>query len=259
MRLQLTLSSTAVLLGLLATSGCEEPGAGGGLPAKSPEAPRPNLLSVTVEQDIGIVSGESVCGQDAQVNGGFACFRADRTQYHGTPKSQDGGDPSGPFPATTRVLVSYDRLLFGHWTLGARLGGVVNGAGPKPDGAPAPSFLPFHGELRTGYWFGSAPFVGTGFRAGLFVAGGIAQVDSTWRVTVVENPKVRPPANQPDNPHSQVLDAYQKAGTGFVGGGLSLAYAFLPMSAFVLHMKVMQLFPSSGTALAPELGYEHAF
>jgi hypothetical protein len=200
-----------------------------------------------------------VCGKDAQLNGGFACFRADKTQYHGTPKSQDGGDPAGLFPATTRVLLSYDRLLFSHWTIGGRVGLVVNGAGPKPDGAQAPAFLPFHGELRTGYWFGSVPFVGTGFRAGLFVAGGIAQVDSTWQVSVVENRKVRPPANQPDNPNSQVLDAYQKAGTGFVGGGLSLAYAFLPMSAFILHLKVMQLFPSSGTALAPEFGYEHAF
>ncbi|MFO0590000.1 MAG: hypothetical protein U0441_20830 [Polyangiaceae bacterium] len=249
MRLQLTISCAAFLS--LSGLACA--------PAKGPDAPRPNLVSVTVEQDLGIVSGSSVCGKSAQLNDGFACFRADKTQYHGTPKSQDGGDPEGVFQGTTRVLASYDRLLFNHWTIGARVGVVVNGAGPKPDGAAAPNFLPFHGELRTGYWFGAAPFVGTGFRAGVFVAGGIAQVDSTWQVTVVENTKVRPPANQPDNPAKQVLDAYQKAGTGFVGGGLSLAYAFLPMSAFVLHLKIMELFPSNGTALAPEFGYEHAF
>lgn len=248
--------AAAVLLAFSAIA-CSEPG--NGPPAKSPEPPNPNLMSLTVEQDIGVVSGSAVCGKDAQLNQGYACFRADKTQYHGTPKSQDGGDLEGLYPATTRILLSYDRLLLGRWTIGGRAGFVVNGGSPKPDGAAAPAFLPFHGELRTAVWFGSAPFVGTGFRAALFAAGGIAEVDSPFQVTVVEDTKVTPPANQPDNPNKQILDAYFKTGTGFIGGGLSLAYAFLPTSAFILHLKVMQLFPSSGTALAPELGYEHAF
>lgn len=261
MRLQLTCSglrlsalALALSLGSLACSGeASAP------PAKSPEVPRPNLVSVTVEQDFGIVSGESACSFNGQIYGGFACFREDQTQYHGNPKSQDPAAPGGLFLGTTRLLLSFDRVLGDNWTLGGRAGGVVRGGGPKPDGAAAPSFLPFHGELRAAYWFGSAPFVGTGLRAGLFVAGGIAQVDTMFQVDVVENTKLPRPAVQPDNPKEQTLDAYQKAGTGFAGGGLSLAYAFLPTSAFVLHLKVMGLFPSTGAALAPELGYEHAF
>lgn len=264
MRLQLTtwppwLGAAGMSLGALFAAACSEPGAGGAPPARTPEVPRPNLVSVTVEQDMSVVSGDDVCGQNAQLHRGFACFRADQTQYHGTPSSQAGGDPSGVFLATTRVLLSFDRVLWDNWTIGGRLGAVVRGGGPKPDGATAPSFLPVHGELRAGYWFGVAPFVDTGFRAGLFLAGGVAQVDAMWQVYVVEDPEAKPPASQPVNPPSQALDAYQKSGTAFLGGGLSVAYAFLPMSAVILHLKGMGLFPSSGAALATELGYEHAF
>lgn len=220
---------------------------------------RSNRLSVTVEQDLGIVIGESACSQAGQLQGGFACFRADQTQYHGSPALQDPGNPSGLLLATTRVLLAYDRVLAGHVTLGGRVGFVVRGGGPKPDGASAPAFLPFHGELRAAYWFGDAPFAGEGLRAGLFAAGGIAQVDSWWQVYVEEDKGAPVPVAQPGNPDSQTLDAYQKAGTGFAGGGLSLAYSFAPSSAVVLHLKVMELFPSNGTVVAPELGYELAF
>lgn len=265
MRLQLTstkllLRAAALFCAAAAACGCGSSGPEGEGPApKTPEVDRPNRLSVTVQQDFGIVSGQAVCSANSQIYNGFSCFRSDQTQYHGTPLSQDGGDPGGVYLATTRVLAGYDRVVFDNFTIGGRVGVVLRGGGPKPDGRAAPSFLPFHGELRAAYWFGSAPFVGTGFRAGLFAAGGIAQVDSTWQVDVVEDTSKPPPAAQPTNPPSQTLDAYQKAGTGWVGGGLSLAYAFLPSSAFVLHLKVMQLFPSTGTVLAPEFGYEHAF
>ncbi len=272
MRLQLTLSRTgrrargrrpswlSVAFGCALCFGAQAcSGEGEQVKAKAPEVPRPNLVSVTVQQDFGIVTGESPCSFAGQIYGGFTCFRADQTQYHGTPKSQDPSDATGVYLATTRLLLSFDRVLGDSWTLGGRLGGVVRGGGPKPDGASAPSFLPFHGELRAAYWFGAAPFGGTGFRAGLFVAGGIAQVDTLFPVDVVENTKAPRPAVQPDNPKEQTLDGYTKMGTGFAGGGLSLAYAFLPTSAFVLHLKVMGLFPSAGAALSPELGYEHAF
>lgn len=161
--------------------------------------------------------------------------------------------------ATTRLLIGFDRVLFDNWAVGARGGYVLRGGGPKPDGAEAPSFLPFHGELRAAYWFGTTPFVGTGFRVGLFVAGGIAQVDSPFRVRVTEDPTKPPPAAQPTNPAVQTLDVYKKVGIGFAGGGAMLSCALGRASAFFLNLKVMQLFPSSGTVVAPEIGYEHGF
>jgi hypothetical protein len=52
---------------------------------------------------------------------------------------------------------------------------------------------------------------------------------------------------------------YQKAGTGFVSGGAAVAFALDQASAFFLDVKLMQLFPSSGTVVAPEIGYEYGF
>ena len=90
-------------------------------------------------------------------------------------------------------------------------------------------------------------------------AGGTAQSDSVWRVRVEEDSDRPAPAAQPNNPRLQTLDAYQKSGTAFVGGGLTMVSAVDDRGAFFLEAKVMQLFPSAGTAVAPVIGYEHAF
>ncbi|MFT3771628.1 MAG: hypothetical protein QM820_39955 [Minicystis sp.] len=223
------------------------------------KAAAPNRVSLTLQQDFGVVHGTDVCTKEAQLTRGFACFRANGTQYHGSPLSEEGGGPSGAFPATTRLLLGFDRVLLDNLTLGVRGGFAFRGGGPKPDGAEAPSFLPFHGEARAAYWFGSMPFAPSRFRIGLFVAGGIAQVDSTFRVRVQEDTNKPPPAAQPTNPAAQTLDAYKKAGTGFIGGGLATACNVTRASALFLEVRFMQLFPSSGSVIAPEIGYEHGF
>ena len=127
------------------------------------------------------------------------------------------------------------------------------------DGEAAHAFLPFHGEARVTYWFGVPPGRGPGLRGGLFLGGGIAQVDTAFRVLVNEDTSVRPSAAQPSNPLAQTLTAYKKSGTGFVGGGAAVAVAVDAATAFFLDVKLMQLFPSSGAVVAPEIGYEHDF
>ena len=75
------------------------------------------------------------------------------------------------------------------------------------------------------------------------------------RSTVVEDPNAAPPPNQPDNPPTQELDVYKKAGSGFAGIGIGV---FLPIAAGhgpTLELGLMRLFPSNGTALALSLGY----
>jgi hypothetical protein len=229
-------------------------------PAAGPSAAAaPNRVSVTLEQDFGLIYGKDACGKEAQLSAGFACFRANGTQYHGTPLSDEGGSPSGAFPATMRLLIGFDRVLFESLTVGVRGGFVPHGGGPKPDGADAPEFLPFHGEARATYWFGAAPFAGQGFRWGIFFAAGIAQVDAAFRVRVEEDARKAPPAAQPSNPPAQTLDAYKKAGTGFVGGGAAVACAINRSSGLFVNLRFMQLFPSSGTVVAPEIGYEYGF
>jgi hypothetical protein len=235
-------------------AGCVRSGAASGR-----ATPAPNRVSVTIEQDFGLVSGSDICSKEAQLSEGFACFRSNGTQYHGAPIRDESTDPAGVYPATTRLFAGFDRVLFDNLTGGARAGFVLRGGGPRPDGADAPEFLPFHGELRAAYWFGAAPFTGPGFRLGLFAGGGIAQVDAAWRVSVKEDTKKRAPAAQPSNPPEQTLDAYKKSGTGFAGGGVTAAWELCRSSAFFLDLKLMALFPSSGLALAPGIGYEHGF
>jgi hypothetical protein len=214
---------------------------------------------VAIEQDFGMVYGSGVCDKDSQLSEGFACFRSNGTQYHGAPLRDEGASPEGIFPATTRLLIGLDRVLFERLAVGVRGGVVVSGGGPKPDGAGAPPFLPIHGEVRATYWLGADPFAIRGLRVGVFAGGGVAQVDTALRVFVEEDTSKPPPVAQPSNPALQTLDAYKKAGTGFVGGGVAAAFAVSRSSAFFLNLKVMQLFPSSGTAMAPEVGYEYGF
>lgn len=246
----------ALLVMVVGGSGCAAPGAARPRAGDEVGAFR---ASVALEQDFGFVYGSGICDKDSQLSGGFACFRSNGTQYHGTPLRDEGANPAGISPATTRLLLGFDRVFIERVTVGVRGGIVLSGGGPKPDGAEAPAFLPFHGEARVAYWFGSAPFAERGFRAGVFAGGGVGQVDTALRVTVEEDTSRPPSVVQPLNPRVQTLDAYKKAGTGFAAAGVATALAFSMSSAFFLNLKVMQLFPASGTAVAPEIGYEHAF
>ncbi|MDI3285805.1 hypothetical protein [Polyangium sp. 15x6] len=161
--------------------------------------------------------------------------------------------------STTRLLLGYDRVVFENVTLGVRLGWVLRGGGPRPSGAEAPEFLPFHGEVRAGYTFGARPFARPGFRGSLFVFGGIAQFDTEYQVFVEEDTTKPPPASQLDNPPSQTLSAYRKSGTGFVGLGAAATYAFSPSLALSAALKFTKPFPSTGTVLSPELSFSYAF
>jgi hypothetical protein len=143
--------------------------------------------------------------------------------------------------------------------LGVRLGAVVHGGGPRPDGADAHPFLPIHAEARLAYWFGSKVFWTSGFRPYLFASGGLAQVDSHFGVQVFEDPTKRPPPSQIDNPPSQVLTAYRHMGQAFAGGGAGLMGAFTPGSGIFLSVKYMRTFPTAGNVLAPELGFALGF
>ncbi len=74
-------------------------------------------------------------------------------------------------------------------------------------------------------------------------------------MTVAENQAVPPPPSQPDNPPVQTLDAYKKTGSGFAELGAGGYLAIGRQHGAVLELGVMQLFPSSGTALFLSLGY----
>jgi len=165
-----------------------------------------------------------------------------------------------PSYGTTRVLLHAERRVYEDLTVGGRVG-FAFGGGPTP--AKGPGFNPLHLEARLAYWFGPDLVSGRGLRGFLFVSGGVAQVDASRSVEVTEcragSPSGCVPATntQPGgpNPDQQRLDAYQKLGQGFVSVGGGLSYALFRGNGLLLELKVVQLFPSSGTVISPSLGY----
>jgi hypothetical protein len=224
-----------------------------------PPAPA-TVITVSLAQDFGLHGGADVCSAESQIAGDFACFRRSKTQYHGTPLRGQGGDvAAAPQPATTRLLLGYDRVLAERFTLGARVGYVLRGGGPRQSGAEAPAFLPLHVEARAGYTFGMEPLRHAGLRVAIFIHAGVAQVDTEYTVSILEDTSKPPPVSQLDNADEQVLSAYKKSGTGFIGAGAAVTYAVTPSLGFSAGLKLMQMFPSSGTILSPELACFAAF
>jgi hypothetical protein len=251
---------------------------GDGTPAAGPI--KKNWIGLHVVQDLALISGDDVCGIESQNNAGYACFRdaevvsqfTGSDQYHGNPIASGRGNAiqGGIAPATTRVLASYDRVLFKNLTFGVRLGWAFNG-GPQPEHGNA--FLPLHAEGRLSYWFLRDPFSKPGLRPFAFLAGGFAQVDTKVRVSVQEDTTKYGDGCQTgvctqtdtnggfvqDNPVAQKVDAWHKAGQGFMGLGLGAMYAFTARQGLVLDVKFSYMLPTSGTVLSPELGYMIGF
>jgi hypothetical protein len=218
------------------------------------------LVSFAFEPDMALVSGTDVCTPESQQNNGYACFRADGQQYRGLPTvGAADAIAGGAALATVRVLVGLDRVVTKNITVGARVGYAFRG-GPATDNGT--KFLPFHAELRLAYWLGDHPFTKKGIRPYVFLAGGLAQVDAKVPVEIQEetDPTLRSNysdylAQQTDNPDRQSVDAWKKMGQSFAGGGGGIMYATTAKGGFLFDLKIMQMFPSSGTVIAPELGY----
>ncbi|HVY47822.1 MAG TPA: hypothetical protein VHB21_18165 [Minicystis sp.] len=222
---------------------------------------RRNWITIAVEQDFALVgAGTGVCTEAVQVDGEWSCFRAAGSQYHGNPVRNKGDEVNGGFaPATTRVLLGFDRVLAGGLVAGVHGGVVVRGGGPRPDGASSHAFFPAHVEARLAYWFGHDVFSTAGFRPFVFGSFGAAQVDIPFQTPVKEDRSKPPPVVQPDNPNVQELDAWRRMGQAFGGGGLGAMIAFTPGFGFVLDVKYMHLFPTSGNVVAPEGGFAFGF
>ncbi len=237
---------------------------------EGPSGPfKKNWIGFHVAQDLAIVGGDDVCSQTSQKDNGFACFYQDtENQYNFDPQpSRANKISTGIAPATTRIMLSYDRVLGRNLTLGARLGYAIGG-GPS---AGDKKFLPFHGEVRVGYWFGKEPFAKKGIRP--YIAGGvgIAQVDAKLPVTVVDcaldpngNSQVGTTAyttcatDQGSGAilgKEQKLDAFKKLGQSFINIGGGAMYALSPNSGIQLNLNVMFMLPTSGTVIEPSLGY----
>ncbi len=210
-------------------------------------------LMAGLSQEMAFISGTDVCTQDSQLNSGYACFRSSGSQYHGTPLLGAGDKINAGFAlATTRVLIGGEYPVSSSISLGVRLGYVLRGGGPRPDGGHA--FMPFHAEARASYWFADKGINSAGLAPFVFAGGGLAQVDAKHTVPVAENTAVPPPPNQ-QNPAQQDLEAWKKMGTSFGELGAGVYYPIGKTSGLLADLKGMLLLPSSGTAASIELGY----
>lgn len=228
-----------------------------------------NWLGLHFAQDIAIIGGSNVCGD----GGGYECYDAGTTNspYPGPPYPGTGV-ATGTALATQRILVSFDRALSPHLTLGARVGYALSGGPPAISGYDAASqptgkikFLPFHAEARIGYWF--MPLSKVGFRPYVFGGGGMAQVDAKVKVTVYDCSRadkngLTPPADCADggpattksNLSTRKIDAWKKLGQGFITVGGGAVYAFTPQLGLQLNLNFMYMLGSSGPVLQPSLG-----
>ncbi|HNS96725.1 MAG TPA: hypothetical protein PKL73_07215 [Polyangiaceae bacterium] len=239
-----------------------------------------NWVGLFVSMDLAYVTGDDVCGRDSQANKGYACFTTGGdggnpyedagTHYHGEPIPSGNGNAiaGGLAPATIRFMASFDRVILDNIMVGGRAGFAIRG-GPQPDGGKA--FLPLHLEARGSYWFGQDPFSRVGFRPYAFLGGGMAQVDTKVDVSVREaqtcpatgctvssDPK-DPNSVIQRNPQTQKVEAWRKAGQGFVGLGGGVMYALSANSGVVGELKIAYMLPTPNIVIAPTIGYAMGF
>jgi hypothetical protein len=216
-----------------------------------------NWFSAGLQQDFLVFSGETgVCGPDQPEE--LSCYRAGDEYRDPTTNltAGDAGEVSGGFrPATTRILLGYDRVLFPNVSVGARLGYAIGGGPAEPGGA---SFIPFHAELRGTYWF-SALERGK-FRPFATLGAGLAQVDSSVSTEVVDrNQQGQIPVDENGEPRASRVTVWKKTGTTFASVGGGALYPLSAHSGISAELKAMILFPSSGTSLSLQAGYTHGF
>jgi hypothetical protein len=216
-----------------------------------------NWLSAGLQQDFLMFSGESgVCGTDRPEE--LSCFRADDVYRDPTVEATagDGGTVVGGFrPATTRLLIGYDRVVYPNISVGARLGYAIGGGPAEPGGA---SFVPFHAELRGTYWF--APTQVGKFRPFAMLGGGLAQVDSSVSTEVVDvGPQGEIPVDENGQPQASQVTVWKKTGTTFAQLGGGAMYPLTEHSGISAELKALILFPSSGVSVSLQAGYSHGF
>jgi hypothetical protein len=216
-----------------------------------------NWLSAGLQQDFLMFSGESgVCGTERPAE--LSCFRANDEFRDPTVAftAGDGGEVAGGFrPATTRLLIGYDRVFFPNISVGARIGYAIGGGPAEPGGA---AFVPFHAELHAAYWFG--PLQAGKVRPYATAGGGLAQIDSSVTTELVDrNAQGQIPVDDQGQPTASRVTVWKKTGTTFAALGAGAMYPLNLKSGITAELKGVLLFPSSGMSMSLQAGYSYGF
>jgi len=216
---------------------------------RAPEKAKKVWLSLNIGQDFSFIGTQAdVCGtKETLAAKQYTCIDKDDYSYNGEPYDSAPGTGNaingGIDPATTRFLIGAELLVGENVTLGARLGYVRGTAAGR-------SLSVFHGEGRVAFWFGREPFSRTRVRPFLVVAGGLAEVDNKFAVPIIESNLAR--GVYP----TQTLTVWRRSGSAFAGGGFGI---MIPTGGagqgVTAEVKLVALFPDSGIALSPSIGY----
>jgi hypothetical protein len=231
-------------------------------------------------QDAAVVGGSDVCRQQYQTDHFFACYYAGSSDRPFVDEPYPGVTiDTGLVVATTRLLLSYDRVLTPNLMLGLRLGYAFRGGPPAgrevvydnsgevsetiDRGSP---FLPLHAEGRATYWFGDQARAHA-FRPYLHAGGGVAQVDAKVEIPVHDCGAFAAPGSSDydacaegddsiavdDVPRVDV-DAWKKLGMQFVTVGGGGVYYLHEQFGLQLNLNLMLTLPSSAVVLEPSVG-----
>ena len=246
------------------------------MPEQFADDDKPNkwMVGLNVGWDLWVSpTRKNVCGGTNPTSGVFSCYNtgsskinvgseAGSTNYLPMASENYGGNiKTTLIPSTMRAMLSIDRILSPHVTVGGRFGMAFN-AGPakveftqEADGRYKPSqttnFMPAHVELRGAYWFKSLDELG--LHSYVALSGGLAEVDGKVTVKAYANDAAGNPTIQ------RRLDAWRKLGTGFASVSTGGLYRFAKHQGVQLNLNAMMFFPAVGFVLEPSLGYLVSF
>jgi hypothetical protein len=210
---------------------------------------RKNWFGLDLAQSAGMFATQGACSVTSQENAGYACYRArDGAIYRGRPVYSN--EPLGAGWAPTRVLLSYERLLFYNTSLGVRVGYAFAGSGPTlPQAA---GFVPYSAELVARYWLGKDPFARDGWRVFVGLAAGYAELDIQTDVRVREDPLVS--YAQGGNDLEQNLRVWKRAGDALLSLGAGAIYPLTPGFGISCEVSVGQAFPYAASVATASAG-----
>ncbi len=207
-----------------------------------------NWFSLSFQQDLLMYQETTgVCTGAAQ----YQCFLSGES--FGGPAFEGSGNQlaAGVGFATQRLLLGYERVFIENLTLGARVGFAFGGS-PKPTVPGASAFLPLHAELRASYWFGAAPFSGTGLRGFAGAAIGVGEVDGHVAVQYYAD---EAGYLAPNNSGRGTLDAWRKTGHTIAALHAGLAFSFAEQHAVLLELRLLQMLGETAIGGAVNAGY----
>lgn len=218
------------------------------------EPRRKNWFAADIAQSFGAFAAQGACSVTSQEGSGYACFRTrDGAVYTGRPIYSN--EPLALGWSTTRVRLSYERLLFYKSSLGVRVGYAVAGEGPTlPGGA---GFIPYSAEVVARYWFGKDPFAQSSWRAFLMVAAGFAEFDMQADVKTRENPLAF--YRQGGNQLEQTLHVWKRAGDAVVSVGAGATYPLSETFGLSVELAAAQAFPYAATVATGSAGIQMGF